>query len=69
MTWRAIFARPYKKVTSGRDAAEEAAAAKSAPEYGFDKKRVGIHVQFCAEALKGAAPHLEAAEREVWTDG
>ena len=39
-------------------------AKKDAPEYGFDKKRVGIHVSFCAEALKSAQPHLEAAERE-----
>ena len=59
-----------QKVASGKaasttdDASAAAAAAKIAPEYGFDKKRVGIHVQFCAEALKSAQPHLEAAERE-----
>lgn len=54
-----------QKVASGRSAGEDASqAAKIAPEYGFDKKRVGIHVQFCMEALKSAQPHLEAAERE-----
>jgi RNA polymerase-associated protein CTR9 len=62
-----------QKIATGKAAASSAvgaedvaaaAAAKLAPEYGFDKKRVGIHVQFCAEALRSSQPHLEAAERE-----
>ena len=35
-----------------------------AQEIGIDKKRLGMHIQFCNKALTDSQPHLEAAKAE-----